>query len=75
MVTMTRGATWKISVYGAEHGIPHFHIETRRARCTVGIRSLKVIIGKVASRDLRDALDWARGHQADLLTQWNALNR
>ena len=32
MVTMTRGATWKVSVYGAEHGIPHFHIETRRAR-------------------------------------------
>jgi hypothetical protein len=75
MVTMTRGATWKISVYGAEHGIPHFHVETRRARCTVGIRSLKVIIGEVASRDLREALAWARDHQADLLAQWDALNR
>jgi hypothetical protein len=75
MVTMTRGSTWKISVYGAEHGIPHFHIETRRNRCTVGIRSLKVIVGKVAARDLHEALAWAHDHQADLLAQWNALNR
>ncbi len=72
---MTRGATWKVSVYGAEHGIPHFHIEARRARCTVGIRSLKVIIGEVASRDLREAMDWARDHQTELLEQWHALNR
>lgn len=75
MVTMTRGATWKISVYGAEHGVPHFHIETRRTRCTVGIHSLKVIVGEVATRDLGEALAWARDHQADLLAQWNALNR
>ncbi len=62
-------------MYGAEHGIPHFHIETRRTRCTVGIHSLKVIIGEVASRDLREALAWARIHQVDLLAQWNVLNR
>lgn len=74
-MTVTRGSTWKIAVYGAEHGIPHFHVETRRSRCTVGIQSLKVIIGEVASRDLREALAWAGNHQADLLAQWNALNR
>jgi hypothetical protein len=75
MVTMTRGSAWKISVYGAEHGFPHFHIETRRSRCTVGIHSLTVIIGEVAPRELREALAWARNHQAELLAQWNALNR
>ncbi len=75
MVTMTRGSTWKIAVYGAEHGIPHFHIETRRSRCTVGIQSLAVIIGSVPARDLREALDWARVNQAALLAQWQALNR
>jgi len=57
------------------HGFPHFHIETRRARCTVGIRSLAVIIGNVPAMDLREALDWARANQAALLAQWKALNR
>ncbi len=75
MVTMARGPTWKVSVYGAEHGIPHFHVETRRARCTVSIQALEVIIGAVSTRDLREALAWARDHQALLLAQWNALNR
>lgn len=75
MVTMARGSTWKVSVYGAEHGIPHFHVETRRARCTVSIQSLEVIIGEVSARDLREVLAWARDHQAGLLAQWNALNR
>lgn len=75
MVTMTRGATWKIAVYGSEHGIPHFHIETRRSRCTVGIQSLQVIIGNVQARDLREAIAWACTHQAALMTQWKSLNR
>lgn len=62
-------------MYGAEHGVPHFRIETRRSRCTVGSDSLTVIIGEIAARDLREALAWARVHQADLLAQWNILNR
>lgn len=75
MVTVARGSTWKIAVYGSEHGIPHFHVETRRSRCTVGIRSLEVIIGNAPARDLREAMDWARTNQAVLLTQWKVLNR
>ena len=75
MVTMTRGSTWKIAVYESEHGILHFHIETRRSRCTVGIQSLEVIIGNVPARDLRAAMDWAHANQAALLTQWKTLNR
>lgn len=75
MVTMTRGTTWKIAVYGAEHGIPHFHVETRRSRCTVSIDTLEVIIGNVAAKDLHAALAWARANQAKLRAQWNALNR
>ena len=59
MVTMTRGTTWKIAVYGAEHGIAHFHVETRRSRCTVSIESLDVVIGNVAAKDLHAALAWA----------------
>lgn len=75
MVTMRRGPTWKIAVYGAEHGIPHFHVETRRSRCTVGIQSLEVIVGRVSTKDLREALSWARANQAALLSQWKTLNR
>jgi hypothetical protein len=48
MVTLTRGPNWKIAVYGREHGVPHFHIEGPNFRCSVGIRSLNVIIGSAA---------------------------
>ena len=27
MVSVHRGAAWKITVYDREHGVPHFHIE------------------------------------------------
>lgn len=72
---MPRGSTWKIAIYGAEHGIPHFHVETRRSRCTVSIEPFGVVTGNIAAKDLHAALAWARANQARLRAQWNALNR
>jgi hypothetical protein len=49
MVTVHRGEAWRITVYGREHGVPHFHIEGRGFRCSVAIATLEPIIGTIPS--------------------------
>jgi Domain of unknown function (DUF4160) len=74
MVTMFRATNWKISVYGREHGLPHFHIEGPDFRASVAIATLELIIGTVPTQVLRDALAWANLHQASLMQTWQELN-
>jgi hypothetical protein len=74
MVTMFRGAGWKIAVYGRDHGIPHFHIEGAGFRCSISITGLEQIIGSAPASVNRDALAWARENQAALLQTWQELN-
>jgi len=74
MVTLHRAETWKISVYGRDHGVPHFHIEGRDFRCSIAIATLEVIIGAAPPGVLRAAKNWAGGHQAELAAKWQELN-
>lgn len=74
MVTITRGANWKISVYGREHGVPHFHVEGPDFRTSVGIATLEVIVGSVPKRVWAEARGWAAGNQPALLATWQELN-
>ena len=74
MVTMHRSAAWKISIYGREHGAPHFHIEGRDFRCSVGIVSLEPIIGSAPRTVLHLAVAWARENQCPLMAKWQELN-
>ncbi|MFI5014693.1 MAG: DUF4160 domain-containing protein [Hyphomicrobiales bacterium] len=74
MVTVHRGAGWKIAVYGREHGLPHFHVEGPGYRCSVGIETREVIIGEVSPRVLKAACAWARDNQVLLMTKWQELN-
>lgn len=74
MVTLLRGPNWKVSVYGREHGVPHFHIEGPGFRCSVEIASLEVIVGAVPVKVLREALSWARDHRPELQASWQELN-
>ncbi len=74
MVTMHRRANWKISVYGAEHGVPHFHIEGPGFRCSVSIATREVIVGDAPARTLAEALAWAAAHEAELAAKWQELN-
>jgi hypothetical protein len=74
MVTLHRAPTWKIAVYGRDHGVPHFHVEGRGWRCSVAIANLEVIIGRYDARDLASAVAWASERQAELLNKWNELN-
>ena len=70
---MHHGAGWKIAVYGAEHGMPHFHIEGPGYRCSIGITTLQPIIGSVPRPVLRAALAWAGDNQALLVRTWREL--
>jgi hypothetical protein len=74
MVTMYRAATWKIAVYGAEHGLPHFHIEGRDFRCSVAIATRELIVGEAPRVIFRAAVDWAADHEQELMDKWRELN-
>jgi hypothetical protein len=74
MVTVHRESGWKIAVYGREHGVPHFHVEGPGFRCSVGIRSLEVIVGTIPATVLGAACVWAKANQAVLLAKWQELN-
>lgn len=74
MVTMHRGPNWRISVYGREHGVPHFHIEGPGFRCSVAIATLEVIVGADPAGVLHEALACARERQVELLAKWKELN-
>ena len=74
MVTMHRGPNWKVSAYGREHGVAHVHIEGLDFRCSVAIATLEVIIGAVPAGVLREAINWAREHRAELMSMWLELN-
>ncbi len=74
MVTRHRDAGWKITVYGADHGLPHFHIEGPGYRCSIGNTTLQPIIGSVPRPVLRAACAWAGENKALLMRTWRELN-
>jgi Domain of unknown function (DUF4160) len=74
MVTLRPEARWKVTVYGAEHGIPHFHIEGPGFRCSISIETNELIVGSAPKVILNAALKWAAMHQAELAAKWMELN-
>jgi len=74
MVTVYRQRDWKISVYGREHGVAHFHIEGRDFRCSVDMNTLDVIVGVVPATVLKEAYRWAKANRSVLLAKWRELN-
>ena len=74
MVTVHRRGNWKIAVYAADHGIPHFHVEGPDFRCSVAIATRGLIVGDAPSRVLAEARAWAEEHEAELAATWRELN-
>lgn len=74
MVTVQRGPNWKIAIYAADHGVPHFHLEGPGFRCSVAIATLEVIVGHAPARALAEALDWAADNRTGLRIIWQELN-
>jgi hypothetical protein len=71
---MHRNRSWKIQVFGREHGVPHFHLWTPNAAAVVAIDTLAVLSGAVDAKTLEEARPWADAHRAELLTEWRRLN-
>lgn len=74
MVTLHRAPSWKIAIYGRDHGVPHFHIEGKGWRCSVSISTLELIIGSAPKEALTAATGWASQRQAELMARWRELN-
>jgi hypothetical protein len=74
MVTVYRGSGWKIAIYGREHGVPHYHIESGAYRCSIDIATQRVIIGTAPADVLKLARRWAQENRAALMAKWQELN-
>jgi len=61
-------------MFFGDHPPPHVHIKHSDARdCIVEIKSLKVI-GKVAAREIKDAILWIEFERVFLFKEWLRCN-
>ena len=74
MPTLQRFPDCRVLMYLGDHPPPHVHVVRRDGRdCVVEIESL-LVIGKLASREVRDALKWIEGQRLFLLSEWQRYN-
>ena len=74
MPTLQRFSDCRVLMYIGDHPPPHVHIVKADGRdCIVEIATL-AIVGKIASREVREALHWIDGHRAFLLGEWKRYN-
>lgn len=70
MSTLQRFDYSRVVMYLDDHPPPHVHVKLRDGRdCTVELDSF-AIKGRVAQREIREALAWIRANQAPLQEQW-----
>lgn len=70
MSTLQRFDHSRVFMYLDDHPPPHVHVKLRDGRdCTVELDSF-AIKGRVAQREIREALAWIRANQAPLQEQW-----
>jgi hypothetical protein len=64
----------RMVMYARDHLLPHVHVQFRDGReCTIEIDSLTVV-GRIDTRELRDALMWVASNRAWLHESWQRLN-
>ena len=57
-------------MYLDDHPPPHVHVKLRDGRdCTVDLESFE-IKGRIAEREIREALVWVKTNQTELLKEW-----
>ena len=70
MSTLQRFDHSRVVMYLDDHPPPHVHVKLRDGRdCTVDLDNF-AIKGRVAQREIREALAWIRANQAALQDQW-----
>ena len=60
-----------IQMFWREHAPPHFHALYGEHEAQIEIRTLEVIVGYLPKRDLSLTIEWAIGHRAELMEDWN----
>lgn len=60
----------RILMFYNDHSPPHFHAEYGGERVSLQIHSLAVMEGRIQRRALGMVVEWARGHQHELETDW-----
>lgn len=74
MPTLQRFADCRVLMYLGDHPPPHVHVVLRDGRdCIVEIESLSVV-GKLAAREVREALKWVQSERSFLLSEWQRYN-
>ena len=66
--------SYRIDVRSRDHNPPHFHVIGPDFHALVRIETMEVIAGTVPRRALAEAVEWARAHIEELLTEWRRLN-
>jgi hypothetical protein len=73
MPRIARFSSTEIAMYFVDHPPPHFHVLGRDGAAQVAIETLEVI--EMSGRiDLREALEWAASHRAELMAHWARLS-
>jgi hypothetical protein len=74
MPTLQRFSDCRVLIYLDDHPPPHVHVVKSDGRdAIVEIETLRVI-GKLASREMREALQWIATQKAFLLNEWTRYN-
>lgn len=75
MPRIKRLPTCSIILYAGDHLPPHFHVRMHDGReALVEIATLTVLSGRIARRELADALEWATENRALLSAKWEEQN-
>ena len=74
MPTLQKFPDCRVLMYFSDHPPPHVHVVKSDGRdCIVEIETL-LIVGKLASREIRGALQWIGSEQLFLLKEWRRCN-
>jgi Domain of unknown function (DUF4160) len=75
MPTLANFGSCSLTMYAGDHPPPHFHIRANHGgEALVDISSLEILRGKLARREVQEAMDWAANHQDFLMQTWKELN-
>jgi hypothetical protein len=63
-----------IRMYFDDHSPPHFHAIYGRAEAEISITPVALTHGRLPRRALGMVMEWAAGHQNELLDNWERLH-
>jgi len=63
-----------ITMYGADHNPPHFHVQYNEFRAIIEIFSGEILQGSLPSKQLKYVQVWSDIHKKELLNNFNNLN-